>query len=66
METRGLSQEEAEKRITAQESRRGMGTFQQELDRGVITGVIENKGGMEELTVTMKDALENKAFWKNQ
>jgi dephospho-CoA kinase len=64
METRGLSQEEAEKRITAQESRRGMGTFQQELDSGVITGVIENKGGLEELTVTMKDALENKAFWK--
>ncbi|KAL3910435.1 MAG: hypothetical protein SGILL_007691 [Bacillariaceae sp.] len=67
METRGLSQAEAEKRMEAQASRRGMGTtFQQEIDNGVITGVIENNSndGLEELTASLKSALDDSTFWK--
>jgi dephospho-CoA kinase len=66
METRGLSQDEAEKRINAQESRRGIGNLQQEIEQGVVTGVIENNGGLDELTTALKNALDDSSCWKNR
>ena len=62
------AEEAAQQRIDAQQSRRGMGaaSFQKEVDNGVITGVIENKGDLEELTTTLKKALDNQDFWKQK
>ncbi|KAG7362194.1 dephospho-CoA kinase [Nitzschia inconspicua] len=64
METRGLSQEEAEKRMNAQQSRRGIGNLQQEVESGVVTGIIENKVGLDELTLSLSKALDDPMFWK--
>jgi dephospho-CoA kinase len=64
METRGLSQEEAEKRINAQESRRGIGNLKEEIRNGVVTGVIENKGSLDELKQTLSAALNDSQSWK--
>lgn len=66
METRGLSQEEAEKRINAQESRRGIGNLQHEIVQEMVTGVIENKGGLDELTLALTKALDDPSFWKRR
>jgi hypothetical protein len=60
------SQEEAKKRIDAQESRRGIGTLPREIENGVVTGVIENKGGLEELTQLLTQALDDSKFWKHR
>ena len=65
METRGLEEAEAEKRITAQESRRGIGNLDQELRDGVVTGVIENEGSMDDLTKALGIALQDPTSWKN-
>jgi dephospho-CoA kinase len=64
IETRGLSQEEAEKRMNAQECRRGIGNLQEEISNGVLTGVIENKGSLDELKQALSDALNNSKSWK--
>lgn len=64
METRGLPQEEAEKRITAQDSRRGIGNLQDEISNGVVTGVIENKGTLADLEQALGIAMEDSKSWK--
>lgn len=64
METRGLSEEEARRRIDAQESRRGIGNTQDEIDSGIVTGVIENNGSMEGLKKSLQAALDDPTFWK--
>lgn len=64
METRGLSKEEAEKRISAQESRRGIGNLQQEVDNKVVTAVIENYGTLDDLKQALQKALEDDSSWK--
>jgi dephospho-CoA kinase len=64
IESRGLSKEEADKRIDAQQSRRGIATLQEEIDKGIVTGVIENKGGLDELTLSLTNALNGSNFWK--
>jgi dephospho-CoA kinase len=64
MQTRGLSQEEAQKRIDAQQSRRGIGTIQEEIDNGIVTGVIENNGSLESLKKSLNEALDDPKFWK--
>jgi dephospho-CoA kinase len=64
METRGLPQEEAEKRITAQDSRRGIGNLDEEISNGVVTGVIENKGSLDDLKQALGLALKDSRSWK--
>jgi dephospho-CoA kinase len=64
METRGLLQEEAEKRITAQDSRRGIGNLDEEISNGVVTGVIENKGSLDDLKEALGVALTDSQSWK--
>ena len=65
METRGLSQEEAEKRIVAQESRRGIGNLQDEVNNGIVTGVITNDGNLEDLQSSLASKLQDSTSWKN-
>jgi dephospho-CoA kinase len=64
METRGLSKEEAEKRISAQESRRGIGNLQQEVDNKVVTAIIENQGTLDDLKQALQKALIDGSSWK--
>jgi dephospho-CoA kinase len=64
METRGLSKAEAEKRILAQESRRGIGNLQQEVDNKVVTAVIENYDTLDDLKQALQKALEDGNSWK--
>eukprot|EP00339_Tiarina_fusa_P014664 CAMPEP_0117049536 /NCGR_PEP_ID=MMETSP0472-20121206/34199_1 /TAXON_ID=693140 ORGANISM="Tiarina fusus, Strain LIS" /NCGR_SAMPLE_ID=MMETSP0472 /ASSEMBLY_ACC=CAM_ASM_000603 /LENGTH=226 /DNA_ID=CAMNT_0004762969 /DNA_START=178 /DNA_END=855 /DNA_ORIENTATION=+ len=63
MTTRGLSQEEAEKRITAQDSRRGIATLDEEVKTGVVTRVIENKGTLDDLKALLGSALKDPKSW---
>jgi dephospho-CoA kinase len=64
METRGLSQEEAEKRITAQDSRRGIGNLDEEVKTGVVSGVVENTGSLDDLKTALSNALKDPKSWK--
>mmetsp|Transcript_53758 Transcript_53758/g.60053 ORF Transcript_53758/g.60053 Transcript_53758/m.60053 type:complete len:310 (+) Transcript_53758:59-988(+) len=63
-ETRGLTIEEARKRIEAQESRRGIGNLQQEKDSGVVTGEIKNDNSLDDLTRSLKRSLDDPDRWK--
>jgi dephospho-CoA kinase len=60
METRGLTLQEGEKRLNAQQSRRGIGNLQQEIENGTVTGIID----LEDLTMSLREALDNPSFWK--
>lgn len=63
-ETRGLSLEESQKRIDAQESRRGIGNLEEEVRNHVVTKVIENSGSLEDLTKALHAALRDPKAWK--
>jgi len=60
---RGLSRDEAEKRIMAQKSRRGVGNVEEEVENGIVSGVISNDGPLSNLEEKLSDALKNKSFW---
>lgn len=62
-QTRGLSQEEALKRIVAQQSRRGIGNIDQELEEGVVTATIDNSGTLEELRLSLSSQLKDPSAW---
>jgi dephospho-CoA kinase len=64
VQTRGLTLQEGEKRLDSQRSRRGIGNLQQEIDNGTVTGIIENHGELEDLTMSLRKALDNPSFWK--
>jgi dephospho-CoA kinase len=64
MSTRGLTLQEGEKRLNAQQSRRGIGNLPQEIEDGAVTGIIENNGELEDLTISLRKALDNPSFWK--
>lgn len=64
METRNLSEEESNKRIDAQESRRGIHNLQEEIDKGVVTNVIDNSKSLDELKRALHQALLNPESWK--
>ena len=63
-ETRGLTSEEALKRIDAQESRRGIGNLQEEIDAGVVTGVLVNDRSLEDLERSLRKSLNDPNCWK--
>lgn len=64
VQNRGFSQEEAQKRIEAQQQRRGIGNLPEEVKKGVVTKVIENEGSEEELQIKLQQALEDPTAWK--
>lgn len=64
VENRGFTSEEAQKRIDAQESRRGIGNLNDEVKRGVVTRVIENTGTEQDLQEALKQALDDPTSWK--
>mmetsp|Transcript_11903 Transcript_11903/g.16899 ORF Transcript_11903/g.16899 Transcript_11903/m.16899 type:complete len:279 (-) Transcript_11903:1531-2367(-) len=62
---RDLSTEEAQKRMDAQATRRGVGNLAEEVENGVVTCVIENKGSIEDLTTSLEEALCDPTAWTN-
>lgn len=62
---RGMDGQDASLRIDAQQSRRGIGNLQEEIDRGTVTTVIENNGSIEDLTKTLAEKLSDPSSWKN-
>ena len=63
---RKFTVEEAEKRIKAQESRRGIGNVDEEFEKGVVTAIIENTGDVEQLKLSLLANLNNDASWKRR
>lgn len=61
---RGFTVEEAQKRIDAQEPRRGIGNLDKEVEKGVVTRVIDNFGTEEELQEALQQALQDPTAWK--
>jgi dephospho-CoA kinase len=62
-ESRGLSAAEAEKRITAQKPRRGIGNLAEEVDSKVVTAVIENNGSLDALKQQLSEKLVDPEAW---
>ena len=61
--SRGLSEEEATKRMDAQQSRRGIGNLQEEVSKGVVTAVLGNDGSAEDLRTALQSKLDDKSAW---
>jgi dephospho-CoA kinase len=61
--TRGLSTDDATKRIHAQMSRRGIGNLQHEVDAGTVSAVIQNDGTMEDLKVFLSEKIHDPNAW---
>jgi len=66
METRGLASEDATKRIDAQKSCRGIGNVTEEVEKGVVTGVIVNDGSLDDLERLLEKSLDDPKCWKHQ
>lgn len=65
VETRGLTPEEAQKRIDAQASRKGIGSsLDKEIEEGVVQCVISNNGTLDDLKATLQKSLEDPKCWK--
>jgi dephospho-CoA kinase len=62
MESRGLSKKEAEKRVAAQLSRRGIANLDEEVRNKVVTAVIDNGGSLDDLQ-TLSQTLDNASTW---
>jgi dephospho-CoA kinase len=62
-ETRGLSVEEAEKRIEAQTFRRGIGNVEDEVKNNVVTATIDNSGSLDELKEALSTKLKDETAW---
>jgi dephospho-CoA kinase len=62
-QNRGLSIEEADKRIDAQQSRRGIGNLAIEVSSKVVSAVLDNSGTVEELTITLQSKLDDPDAW---
>jgi dephospho-CoA kinase len=63
MESRGLSKEEAEKRVAAQLSRRGIGNLDEEVRNKVVTAVVDNSGSLGDLQQALSQTLGNASTW---
>ena len=60
---RGLSVEDAEKRIMAQQVRRGIGNLDEEVNNKVVSAVIDNRGSLEDLKQRLADKLNDRSAW---
>jgi len=63
---RGISVEDAERRIEAQQPRRGIGNLQEEMENDVVTAVIDNRGSLEDLKQRLKEKLDDPTAWYRQ
>jgi dephospho-CoA kinase len=63
IETRGLSKEEAEKRMAAQLPRRGIGNLDEEVRNKVVTAVVDNSGSLGDLQQALSQTLGNASTW---
>ncbi len=61
---RGMDKNDALKRLKAQVSRRGIGNWEEELNDGAVTAVIENEGC--DLWDEMKKCFDDPKCWKEQ
>mmetsp|Transcript_20169 Transcript_20169/g.23027 ORF Transcript_20169/g.23027 Transcript_20169/m.23027 type:complete len:236 (+) Transcript_20169:197-904(+) len=66
METRGLNEAEANKRIDAQKSRRGIGTINREIENGIVHCVITNDGSLDDLKETLQKSLNDPNCWRKE
>ena len=64
VETRGLSEEEAQKRIDAQDSRRGIGSLENEVENATVHCVITNDGSLDNLKESLQKSLQNPICWR--
>lgn len=62
-ENRGLTVQDAEKRIAAQQPRRGIGNLEEEVANKVVSAVIDNRGSLEDLKERLAEKLIDKAAW---
>lgn len=60
---RNLTVTEAEKRIEAQFSRRGIGNIAQEVEKKVVTATIDNSGTLEQLKQNLERKLDDASAW---
>lgn len=63
IETRNLTREEAQKRIDAQVSRRGVGNLADEVQTGHVSAVVDNNGDLETLRQSLETKLNDPAAW---
>ena len=61
---RNFTKEEAQKRIDAQEPRRGIGNLQDEVQNGVVTKVFQNTKTEQDLQEALLQALQDPLAWK--
>lgn len=59
VESRGMSEEDALKRIEAQKPRRGIGNLESEVEKGFVTAVIDNDGALFDLQEALEKAMAN-------
>lgn len=62
-ENRNLTVEDAEQRIAAQQSRRGIGNLEDEVRTKVVSAVIENSGSLEDLRERLAEKLNDRTAW---
>jgi dephospho-CoA kinase len=62
-QNRGLSVTEADKRIDAQQPRRGIGNLATEVSNNVVAAIIDNRGTIEELTRVLQNKLDDPSAW---
>ena len=63
MENRSLTREEAEKRIEAQSSRRGIGNVEEEIKSSTVTATIDNSGSLSDLKESLSIKLADETSW---
>lgn len=62
---RNISGEDAMTRIKAQETRRGIGNLQEEIDKNEVNAVIENDGSVEDLKERLKKTWIDCKNWRD-
>ena len=65
MEQRGMTKDDAETRIKSQISRRGISNLVEEVEKGIVTKVIDNDGDLGALTKKLKEALNDPSAWSS-
>jgi dephospho-CoA kinase len=63
IENRSLTREEADKRIHAQASRRGIGNIEEEIKNKIVTAAIDNSGSPNELKEALSLRLTDVTAW---
>ena len=62
-EHRNMAHDDALQRIEAQKSRRGLGNLQEEIDKGIVSAVVDNSGNVEDLKRALDEKLKDESAW---